>query len=184
MGRDVPSALIVMCIQCQYRCCRLRTGLLTTSFFLMYLEITLFFVFVFHLDYFHESFDYEVPGREDVKAAGSLVLIDTVATIFLICGVNKDYSGRHQDLKRWWYCVPWILVYGLNTIGLFASGIIAFYQLDGQLKLIGLLPIGYGCFLLVFYILVIFFVLEQRHKLTGVAVRPIPSISSLVNRLD
>ena len=36
----------------------------------MYLEITLFFVFVFHLDYFHESFDYEVPGREDVKAAG------------------------------------------------------------------------------------------------------------------
>ena len=39
-----------------------------------------------------------------------------------------------------------------------------------------------GCFLLVFYILVIFFVLEQRHKLTGVAVRPIPSISGLVNR--
>ena len=26
--------LIIMCIECQYRCCRLRTGLLTTSFFL------------------------------------------------------------------------------------------------------------------------------------------------------
>ena len=40
---------------------------------LVYLEITLFFVFVFHLDYFHESFNYEVPGREDVKAAGCLI---------------------------------------------------------------------------------------------------------------
>ena len=39
-----------------------------------------------------------------------------------------------------------------------------------------------GSFLLVFYILVVFFVLEQRHKLSGVAVRPIPSISSLVSR--
>ena len=36
----------------------------------MYLEITLFFVFWFHIDYFHTSFNYEVPGREDVQAAG------------------------------------------------------------------------------------------------------------------
>ena len=47
-------------------------------------------------------------------------------------------------IRRWWYCLPWIILYGLNTIGLFASGIIAFYQLDNELKLIGLLPIGYG----------------------------------------
>ena len=39
-----------------------------------------------------------------------------------------------------------------------------------------------GCFLLVFYILVVFFVLEQKHKLSGIAVRPLPSISSLVSR--
>ena len=90
----------------------------------MYLEITLFFVFWFHIDYFHSSFNYEVPGREDVQAAGTvkmllmmiimmmmmmmimmmmmtggLVLIDTLATVCLICGVNKDYSGRHMDLK-------------------------------------------------------------------------------------
>ena len=36
----------------------------------VYLEITLFFVFWFHIDYFHSSFNYEVPGREDVQAAG------------------------------------------------------------------------------------------------------------------
>ena len=30
---------------------------------------------------------------------GGLVLIDTLATVCLICGVNKDYSGRHMDLK-------------------------------------------------------------------------------------
>ena len=36
----------------------------------VYLEITLFFVFWFHIDYFHTSFNYEVPGREDVQAAG------------------------------------------------------------------------------------------------------------------
>ena len=48
------------------------------------------------------------------------------------------------NIRRWWYCLPWIILYGLNIIGLFASGIIAFYQLDNELKLIGLLPIGYG----------------------------------------
>ena len=58
------------------------------------------------------------------------------------------FNHYTPSIRRWWYCVPWILVYGLNTIGLFASGIIAFYQLDGQLKLIGLLPIGYGKYLI------------------------------------
>ena len=36
----------------------------------VYLEITLFFVFWFHIDYFHTSFNYAVPGKEDVQAAG------------------------------------------------------------------------------------------------------------------
>ena len=39
-----------------------------------------------------------------------------------------------------------------------------------------------GCSLFLFYILVLFFVLEQKHKLSGVAVRPFPSVSSLVTR--
>ena len=46
--------------------------------------------------------------------------------------------------RRWWLCLPWILVYGLYIIGLFASGIVAFYQLANKLKLIGLLPLAYG----------------------------------------
>ena len=65
----------------------------------MYLELSLLMVFWFHIDYFHQSLNYSVPGREDVQAAGALVLVDTLATILLICGVNKDYSGRHLDLK-------------------------------------------------------------------------------------
>ena len=65
------------------------------------------------------------------------------------CNVAGRRSGDTRSImdnvvRRWWYCVPWVLVYGLNTVGLFASGIIAFYQLEDQLKLIGLLPIGYG----------------------------------------
>ena len=106
-------------------------------------------------------------------------------------------SPRPLVVRRWWLCLPWIILYGLNIIGLFASGIVAFYQLTNNLKLVGLLPLAYGqlrhftprfynqfagCFLLVFYILVVFFVLEQKHKLSGIAVRPLPSISSLVSR--
>jgi len=144
----------------------------------------LFVIFWFHLDYFREALQYSVPGREDLHGTGIFVLIDTISTILLICGVNKDYSGRHLDLKRWWYCLPWVCIYGLDIICLYAGGIMAFYQLDGELKVVGLLPIFYGSFLLVFYVLVVFFVLEQKHKLSGVAVRPIPSISSLVSRLD
>ena len=41
----------------------------------VYLEITLFFVFWFHIDYFHTSFNYEVPGREDVQAAGTVKMM-------------------------------------------------------------------------------------------------------------
>jgi len=174
--------VLTMCVEA--RCCRLRTGLLTTAFFLATFEVSLFVIFWFHLKYFRAAFDYSVPGREDLQAGGTIVAANSCAIILLICGVNKDYSGRHQDLKRWWLCLPWIILYGLNIIGLFASGIVAFYQLTNNLKLVGLLPLAYGCFLLVFYILVVFFVLEQKHKLSGIAVRPLPSISSLVSRLE
>ena len=35
----------------------------------------------------------------DVKCSAIIVCLNTCVTILLICGVNKDYSGRHQDLK-------------------------------------------------------------------------------------
>ena len=46
--------------------------------------------------------------------------------------------------RRWWYCLPWVCIYGLDIICLYAGGIMAFYQLDGELKVVGLLPIFYG----------------------------------------
>ena len=116
--------------------------------------------------------------------------------VLIISYIIKN-SPSTLVVRRWWLCLPWIILYGLNIIGLFASGIVAFYQLTNNLKLVGLLPLAYGqlrhftpkfydqfagCFLLVFYILVVFFVLEQKHKLSGIAVRPLPSISSLVSR--
>ena len=68
-------------------------------------------------------------------ASGSQVNIICVSHLSLLCVCV---------IRRWWYCLPWIVIYALNTIGLFASGIIAFYQLDNQLKLMGILPIVYG----------------------------------------
>ena len=40
--------------------------------------------------------------------------------------------------------MPWVCIYGLDIICLYAGGIMAFYQLDGELKVVGLLPIFYG----------------------------------------
>ena len=108
-------------------------------------------------------------------------------------------NHRNGDLRRWWYTLPWIFVYGLNIIGLLAAGIVGLFTLEGIKKLYGLIPLVYGeylaliytipsplsstgCSLFLFYILVLFFVLEQKRKLTGVAVRPFPSVSSLVTR--
>ena len=95
---------------------------------------------------------------------------------------GQDYTGRHRDLRRWWLCLPWIALYGLNIVALLAAGVVGLFQLPGTQKLFGLLPLGYGCFLFVFYILAVFFVMEQKQKLSGVAVRPIPSISNIVSR--
>jgi len=98
--------------------------------------------------------------------------------------VNKDYSGRNLDLKRWWISIPWLLIYGIHTIGLLGAGIVAMFQLVGLNKLIGLIPLAYGSSLFVFYILVAAFLMDQKHKLSGVAQRPLPglpSISSVVS---
>jgi len=58
------------------------------------------------------------------------------------------------------------------------------FQLAGLDKLIGILPLAYGSSLFVFYILVAAFLMDQKHKLSGVAQRPLPglpSISSVVS---
>ena len=130
---DVP----VMCGG-QARCCRLRTGILTTSFFLG--ETTDQWPVASSCDHRspclqrrwsapcwwysgstsstseHLSTTPCLAGRiyrlevrvgwivsilqvTDVKCSAIIVCLNTCVTILLICGVNKDYSGRHQDLK-------------------------------------------------------------------------------------
>ena len=51
---------------------------------------------------------------------------------------------RNGDLRRWWYSLPWILVYGMNITGLLAAGIVGLFTLEGVKKAFGLLPLGYG----------------------------------------
>ena len=65
--------------------------------------------------------------------------------VLIISYIIKN-SPRPLVVRRWWLCLPWIILYGLNIIGLFASGIVAFYQLTNNLKLVGLLPLAYGQF--------------------------------------
>jgi len=173
-----------MCVNCVCRCCKLRTGILATPFVLVTWEFSLLVIYWQWLPEFREYFSYSVPTHEDIYAAVILVCVDFVMNTLLVCSANKDYTGRNGDLRRWWYSLPWILVYGMNITGLLAAGIVGLFTLEGVKKAFGLLPLGYGCCLFLFFILVCFFILEQKHKLTGVAVRPFPSITSLVHRLE
>ena len=50
--------------------------------------------------------------------------------------------------------VPWVLVYGFNILGLFAGAIVAFYQMEGSLKSLGVVPLFWGTFILMGHILV------------------------------
>ena len=72
--------------------------------------------------------------------------------------------------------VPWVLVYGVNILGLFAGSIVAFYQMEGSLKSLGVVPLFWGTFILMGHILVMVrgiigssFILstEQACKLKG-----------------
>ena len=50
--------------------------------------------------------------------------------------------------------VPWVLVYGCNILGLFAGSVVAFYQMEGSLKSLGVVPLFWGTFILMGHILV------------------------------
>ena len=91
--------------------------------------------------------------------------------------------------------VPWVLVYGVNILGLFAGSIVAFYQMEGSLKSLGVVPLFWGTFILMGHILVMvsagsmdhisikrasptlqtLCVSQIRHGLQHVAVPPPPS---------
>ena len=48
---------------------------------------------------FRASVGYEAEGEEDLIAASVLTAVDLTVNVMLICGANKDYSGRRKDLR-------------------------------------------------------------------------------------
>ena len=68
----------------------------------------------------------------------------------ITCLIQTDISA----FRRWGFMVPWVLVYGVNILGLFAGSIVAFYQMEGSLKSLGVVPLFWGTFILMGHILV------------------------------
>ena len=61
--------------------------------------------------------------------------------------------------------VPWVFIYGINILLMFASSIVMFYSLSAGYKALGLVPLFSGVFVLFGHFAVIFFVIEQRADL-------------------
>jgi len=144
-------------------CCQIRTGILFLGFLLGFGEVSLW---VFYYTWRPEIRGFvrlkEGEAEYDVPFFSVVVLIDVVVNILLISGANKDYSGRQKDLRRWSFMVPWIIIYGINILGLFTVSIVIFYSMEGGLKAFGLLPLFVGFFLLVGHFAVLYFLMEQR----------------------
>lgn len=80
--------------------------------------------------------------------------------------------------RRWGFMVPWIIVYGINILGLFTASIVIFYSMEGSLKALGLLPLTVGCCLLVGHFAVLYFLMEQRSDFLSGACNNIVSEAS------
>ena len=74
--------------------------------------------------------------------------------------------------------VPWIIIYGINILGLFTASIVIFYSMEGGLKAYGLLPLTTGCFLLIGHFAVLYFLMEQRSDFLSGACNNIVSEAS------
>ena len=74
--------------------------------------------------------------------------------------------------------VPWVIIYGLNILGLFTSSIVIFYSLEGGMKALGLVPLTVGCCLLIGHFAVLYFVLDQRSDFLSGACNNIVSEAS------
>ena len=48
---------------------------------------------------FRTNVGYTAENEEDLIAASVLTTVDLAANVMLICGANKDYSGRRKDLR-------------------------------------------------------------------------------------
>ena len=74
--------------------------------------------------------------------------------------------------------MPWVLIYGINILGLFTSSIVLFYSLEGGMKALGLLPFTTGCVLLVGHFAVLYFLMEQRSDFMSGACNIVSEASS------
>lgn len=81
------------------KCCQMRTGVLFFGFFLGTSELTLWVFFYTFKAGIRETLRYSAPNDEDLIAASVVVTVDLFANVLLICGANKDYSGRRKDLR-------------------------------------------------------------------------------------
>ena len=81
------------------RCCQIRTGVLFFGFFLGTCELTLWVMFYTFRVGFRKKAQYTAEHEEDLIAASAIVTVDIVVNVLLICGANKDYSGRRKDLR-------------------------------------------------------------------------------------
>lgn len=157
----------------------IRTGILFLGFLLGFGEVSLW---VFYYTWRPEiramvrlkddEADYDVPFFSVV------VLVDLIVNIAMISGANKDYSGRRKDLRRWSFMVPWIIIYGINILGLFTVSIVIFYSAEGGMKAFGIFPLCVGLFLLVGHFAVLYFLMEQRSDFLSGACNNIVSEAS------
>jgi hypothetical protein len=46
-----------------------------------------------------QTLGYEMDSEGDLIAASVVIAIDLLVNTLLICGANKDYSGRRKDLR-------------------------------------------------------------------------------------
>ena len=79
-----------------------------SGFFLGTAELTLWVMFYTFRVGFREKAGYSAESEQDLIAASVIVTVDLVVNVLLICGANKDYSGRRKDL-RWVGAFLWHL---------------------------------------------------------------------------
>ena len=78
----------------------------------------------------------------------------------------------------WSFMVPWIIIYGINILGLFTVSIVIFYSAEGGMKAFGVLPLFVGLFLLIGHFAVLYFLMEQRSDFLSGACNNIVSEAS------
>ena len=81
------------------------------------------------------------------------MLLNTIRNFSYIILINyHHYRIKNMfpffHYRRWSFMVPWIIIYGINILGLFTVSIVIFYSAEGGMKAFGIFPLCVGLFLL------------------------------------